>query len=93
MFGGTNLTLLSHVDNKEVYLQCISFKVHLRTNSKMGIKNTQKFHLIPAAYMKLIKVERLYFITRSKSILSVNEKLPVSKFRYFKKYIIQLFGY
>ena len=25
-------------------------------------------------------------------ILSVNEKLPVSKFRYFGKYIIQLFG-
>ena len=30
---------------------------------------------------------------RSLNILSVNEKLPVSKFRYFKKYIIQLFGY
>ena len=28
-----------------------------------------------------------------KYILSVNEKLPVSKFRYFGKYIIQLFGY
>ena len=27
------------------------------------------------------------------SILSVNEKLPVSKFRYFGKYIIQLDGY
>ena len=27
------------------------------------------------------------------SILSVNEKLPVSKFRYFGKYIIQLFGH
>ena len=26
-------------------------------------------------------------------ILSANEKLPVSKFRYFVKYIIQLFGY
>ena len=26
-------------------------------------------------------------------ILSVNEKLPVSKFRDFGKYIIQLFGY
>ena len=26
-------------------------------------------------------------------ILSVNEKLPVSKFRYFGKYIVQLFGY
>ena len=26
-------------------------------------------------------------------VLSVNEKLPVSKFRYFEKYIIQLFGY
>ena len=26
-------------------------------------------------------------------ILSVNEKLPVLKFRYFGKYIIQLFGY
>ena len=26
-------------------------------------------------------------------LLSVNEKLPVSKFRYFGKYIIQLFGY
>ena len=26
-------------------------------------------------------------------ILSVNEKLPVSKFLYFEKYIIQLFGY
>ena len=26
-------------------------------------------------------------------ILSVNEKLPVSKFRYFGKYIMQLFGY
>ena len=27
------------------------------------------------------------------NILSVNEKLPVSKFRYFGKYIIQHFGY
>ena len=27
------------------------------------------------------------------TILSVNEKLPVSKFRYFGKYIMQLFGY
>ena len=27
------------------------------------------------------------------NILSVNEKLPVSKFRYFGKYILQLFGY
>ena len=27
------------------------------------------------------------------SILSVNEKLPVSKFPYFGKYIIQLYGY
>ena len=27
------------------------------------------------------------------NILSVNEKLPVSKFLYFEKYIIQLFGY
>ena len=26
-------------------------------------------------------------------ILSVNEKLPVLKFQYFGKYIIQLFGY
>ena len=26
-------------------------------------------------------------------ILNVNEKLPVLKFRYFGKYIIQLFGY
>ena len=26
-------------------------------------------------------------------ILSVNEKLPVSKLRYFGKYIMQLFGY
>ena len=26
------------------------------------------------------------------NILSVNEKLPVSKFRYFGKYIIQLFA-
>ena len=26
-------------------------------------------------------------------ILSINEKLPVLKFRYFGKYIIQLFGY
>ena len=25
-------------------------------------------------------------------IISVNEKLPVSKFQYFGKYIIQLFG-
>ena len=29
----------------------------------------------------------------SKYILSVNVKLPVSKFRYFGKYIIQLYGY
>ena len=27
------------------------------------------------------------------NILSVKEKLPVSKFRLFRKYIIQLFGY
>ena len=31
--------------------------------------------------------------TLTQNILSVNEKLPVSKFRYFGKYIIQLFGY
>ena len=30
---------------------------------------------------------------RKRIILSVNEKLPVSKFQYFGKYIIQLFGY
>ena len=30
---------------------------------------------------------------RSEYILGVNEKLPVSKFQYFGKYIIQLFGY
>ena len=41
----------------------------------------------------------LHFLLRFKktfkdrNILSVNEKLPVSKFRYFGKYIIQLFGY
>ena len=29
----------------------------------------------------------------SLNILSVNEKLPVPKFRYFGKYMIQLFGY
>ena len=34
------------------------------------------------------------FVVRSLvSILSVNEKIPVSKFRYFGEYIIQLFGY
>ena len=27
------------------------------------------------------------------NLLSVNEKLPVSKFRYFGKYIMLLFGY
>ena len=27
------------------------------------------------------------------NILSVSEKIPVSKFRYFGKYIIQLYGY
>ena len=27
------------------------------------------------------------------NILSVNEKLPVSKLRFFRKYIMQLFGY
>ena len=27
------------------------------------------------------------------NILSVNEKLPASKFQYFGKYIVQLFGY
>ena len=31
--------------------------------------------------------------TNLKNILSANEKLPVSKFRYFGKYIIQLFGF
>ena len=35
---------------------------------------------------------RLY-IPVFKYILSVNEKLPVPKFRYFGKYIIQLFGH
>ena len=29
----------------------------------------------------------------SRNILSVNEKLPVSQFRYFGKYIMQLFRY
>ena len=33
------------------------------------------------------------FASRFNIILSVNEKLPVLKFRYFGKYIIQLFGY
>ena len=47
--------------------------------------------------------EKLHFdnniwITRSPydshcDILSVSEKLPVSSFRYFGKYIIQLYGY
>ena len=32
-------------------------------------------------------------IRQIQDILSVNEKLPVSKFRYFGKYIIQVFGY
>ena len=32
-------------------------------------------------------------VSISINILSVNEKLPVSKFRYFGKYTIQLFGY
>ena len=31
--------------------------------------------------------------TQQLSILSVNEKLPVSKLRYFGTYIVQLFGY
>ena len=36
--------------------------------------------------------EHMYGV-KSECILSVNEKLPVSKFRYFGKYIMQLFGY
>ena len=32
-------------------------------------------------------------ITYSVFSISANEKLPVLKFRYFGKYIIQLFGY
>ena len=35
----------------------------------------------------------LQFFQSLENILSVNEKLPVSKFLYFEKYIIQLFGY
>ena len=34
-----------------------------------------------------------YLTESSAYILSVNEKLPVLKFRYFGKYKIQLFGY
>ena len=46
---------------------------------------------------KLLKKEELYLNVilidkHVQYILSVNEKLPVSKFRYFGKYIIQLFG-
>ena len=31
--------------------------------------------------------------TGDKNILGLNEKLPVSKFRYFGKHIVQLFAY
>ena len=34
-----------------------------------------------------------FLIALWESILSVNEKLPVSKCQYFRKYIIQLFGF
>ena len=38
-------------------------------------------------------VKRIYLFSFNSNILSVNEKLPASKFQYFGKYIIQLFGY
>ena len=47
-------------------------------------------------YYNILRVLMTTFIIRLEAILyilSVNEKLPVPKFRYFGKYMIQLFGY
>ena len=43
-------------------------------------------HCIDGCFLPISKFQGSF-------ILSVNEKLPVSKFQYFGKYIIQLFGY
>ena len=43
--------------------------------------------------MSLEAGELTYYTYLSSNILSVNEKLPVSKFQYFGKYIIQLDSY
>ena len=45
-------------------------------------------------YCKLWYGIKVLYVSDDKTyILSVSEKLPVSKFRYFGKYIIQLYGY
>ena len=46
---------------------------------------------VPIVSFYVINFMLLYY--RIYNILSVNEKLPVSKFIYFGKYIMQLFGY
>ena len=43
--------------------------------------------------MKLCMIFEKILKKSDLDILSVNEKLPVQKFRYYRNYIIQLFGY
>ena len=44
-------------------------------------------------HVPLCLLETSHILCLEVNILSVNEKLPVMKFRYFGKYIIQPFGY
>ena len=61
----------------------------------------RRFLRVPSTYVLVEKISKLFLgyalLTKGLYIisylLSVNEKLLVSKFRYFRKYIIQLFGY
>ena len=55
-----------------------------------------KFYLkygLSLNYLLTYVAETKVILREMYSILNVNEKLPVSKFRYFGKYLIQLFGY
>ena len=52
-----------------------------------GTKSGRKSQSFEFDFEKLVALHLVI------NILSINEKLPVSNFQYFRKYIIQLFGY
>ena len=54
------------------------------------ILHSERIILLSMFYKAYLNVYYFYY---SVSILNVNEKLPASKFQYFGKYKIQLFGY
>ena len=59
---------------------------HLQKQSDLGL------HCLSKPFWQATSVGNFRTSTNN-NIISVNEKLPASKFQYFGKYIIQLFGY